>query len=187
MPIECPRCSQTNTDSSLICECGYDLAPQLRQHQVDSPTSATDAGPTPPALLKEMRRRDFLLWIGVIWIALSVGEWVWIRLHLSTRPAFELLKDSLLMGLTDLAGALFVGSLGWVGVWFLLAYEGSPRSLCPKRVALSVTFLAASFLFIVARVTGPAVLTQHLIHGLLLFAIAGFSYYAGSRGWFGKW
>lgn len=187
MPIECPRCLHTNADSSTTCRCGYDSAPQLRRSQIDSPTTSTGEAPTPAALPKEMRKRDFLFGIGVIWIALSIGEWVWIRLHLPTRPAFELLKDSLLVGLTDLAGALFVGSLGWVGVWFLLAYEGSHRFLCPKRVTLSVTFLAASFLFIVARVTSPALLTQHLFNGLLLFAIAGFSYYAGSRGWFGKW
>ena len=184
MPIECPRCLQTNVDSSLTCACGYDLTGQLRRRRSEPATLVVSI---PAAFSKEMRKRDFLLGIGTTWIALSIGEWVWIRPQLTTRPAFELIKDSLLVGLTDLAGALFVGGLGWVGVWILLAYEESRRLLCPKRVTLSVTFVAASLLFIIGRITNPALFTQYLIHGLIILAIAGFSYYAGSRGWLGKW
>jgi hypothetical protein len=133
-----------------------------------------------------MRKRDFMFGIGALWIILSIGEWIRIRPQLLSQPASEIINDSLLVGLTELAGALLVGGLGWVAVWVLLAYEGSRLILSPKRVALTVTFVAAGLLFI-ARISNPAMVAQHLLHGLIILAIAGFCYFAGSRGWLGKW
>src|SRR5207344_2142279 len=97
MPIECPRCLQTNLDSSLTCECGFDLRPQLSRRQFES---ATIAVRSPPTSLKEIRKRDFVFGIGAIWIALSIGEWIRIRPQLLSQPTFEVINDSLLVGST---------------------------------------------------------------------------------------
>lgn len=102
------------------------------------------------------------------------------------RKPLNLLRDSLLLSFTDLAGALLVGALGWVVVWIILAYEKRRLSPCPKRTTLGVTVVAAGLLFM-GRWIAPDILMQHVVHAVIVLSIAVFSYYAGCRAWLGKW
>lgn len=182
MPVECPRCLLTNDDGVLICECGYDLVPHIRRRRI-APTSAE---PPMSVLSKEMRKRHFLLGLALIWLVLAAAEWQKLRESVTGREPVVLAWDSLWIGLADLAGALVIGALGWIGVWIARAYEERRLPLCPKRVTFGVT-VAAAALILLARITNPIVVAEQAIHGLTILAIAGLSYDAGCRGWFGKW
>lgn len=182
MPVECPRCLLTNDDGVLICECGYDLVLQIRRRRI-----APAAAEMPMSVLsKEMRKRHFLLGLAVIWLAFAAAEWRKLRQSVSGREPVELAWDSLCIGLADMGGALVIGALGWIGVWIARAYEDRRLPLCPKRVTLAVTAAAAA-LILLARITNPVVVAEQAIYGLIILAIAGLSYYAGCRGWLGKW
>jgi hypothetical protein len=41
----------------------------------------------------------------------------------ASRDTTKLIKDSLLIGITDLAGALVADAPAWVAVWMLRSYE----------------------------------------------------------------
>ncbi len=182
MPVECPRCLLTNADGVLICECGYDLVSHIRRRRV-APASAE---PRLATLSKEMPKRRFVIGLALIWLVLAAAEWQKLRQSVSGREPVELAWDSLWIGLADLGGALVIGALGWIGVWIARAYEERRLPLCPKRVTFGVTGAAAA-LILLARITNPVVVAEQAIHGLTILAIAGLSYYAGCRGWFGKW
>ena len=183
MSIECPRCLLTNPDSSLLCECGYDLTTIIQKYKPAEQSSrrrerrVADSG---------MTKEWFVVGVFAVWILLVTGEWVRIRHQLTLRKPFSLLQDSFLLSLTDLAGALLIGALGWVTVWIILAYEGRRLSPCPKRTTLGVTVVAAGLLFM-SRLIAPDVLMQHITHAVIVLSIAVFAYYAGCRAWLGKW
>lgn len=182
MPIECPRCLLTNDDGVLTCECGYDLVPRITQRRV-APTAEK---PRMAVWSKEMRKRHFLIGSALIWLVLAAAEWQRLRRSLTGRDSVELAWDSLWIGLADLGGALVIGAVGWVGVWIARAYEERRLLLCPKRVSFGIT-VAAAALILFARITNPVIVAEQAIHGLVILAIAGVSYYAGCRGWLGKW
>jgi hypothetical protein len=184
MPIECPRCLLTNPDTSHICECGYDLTSHLqklalastkglRRHDQD----AQDHG---------MSQEGFLFGITLVWMLLTFGEWLRMRPELKSRKPLDLLTDSVKLSLTDMAGALIIGALGWMVVWIILAYEGRRLRPCPKRTTLGVTVVAAGLLFI-SRLIAPDIQVQHVVHAVVVLGVAVFAYYAGSRQWLGRW
>ena len=105
---------------------------------------------------------------------------------ISRRPILELALSSLMVGLTDLIGALVIGTIGWACVWIAVSSHGRPARLCPRRTTFVVTLLASAVLFVI-RTVEPTVLIQHVAGGLAIVALAAFSYYAGSRQWLGKW
>lgn len=183
MPIECPRCLLTNPDSAYTCECGYDLTPVLQKHNV---RSGAPRRPEYPAQDPGMSRDGFALGIVIVWLLLTLGEWLRMKPELASRKPLHLVADSVLLSLTDMAGALIIGALGWMVVWVILAYEGQRFRPCPKRTTLGVTVVSACLLFI-SRWIAPDIQTQHLIHGVIVLGVAVFSYYAGSRQWLGKW
>ncbi|HEY6085918.1 MAG TPA: hypothetical protein VIU63_11020 [Nitrospira sp.] len=133
-----------------------------------------------------MPKWGFVLGILLVWILLTLGEWLRIRPELRTRKPLDLLSDSVLLSLTDMAGALIIGALGWMVVWIILAYEGRRLRPCPKRTTLGVTVVAAALLFI-SRWIAPDIQVQHVIHAVVVLTIAVFAYYAGCRQWLGKW
>jgi len=184
MPIECPRCLLTNPDTSHTCECGYDLTAHVGKlapvHA--GATRRADRSLHEPGMTKE----GFLLGAVLVWAFLTLGEWLRIRPELASRKPVSLLTDSLLLSLTDMFGALIIGALGWIVVWIVLSYEGRRLRPCPKRTTLAVTVVAAALLFL-TRLISPDVLAQHVIHAVIILSIAVFSYYAGCRGWLGKW
>ncbi|MDP1949376.1 MAG: hypothetical protein Q8L77_17985 [Nitrospirota bacterium] len=184
MPLECPRCLFTNSDSASTCECGYDLTPQIRKitgattvifRRVDR--RIEDSG---------MTQEGFVLGIVAVWLLLTIGEWIRIRPELGMRKSLNLIQDSILLSLTDLAGSLIIGALGWIVVWIILSYEGRRLRPCPKRTTLAVTIVSAGLLFM-SRWIAPDVLAQHVIQMAIIFGIAVFAYFAGCRGWLGKW
>ncbi len=63
------------------------------------------------------------------------------------RATSKLIKDSLLIGITDLAGTLVAGVPAWIAVWLLCSYETIHYHPCPKRTTLAVTIIAAVLLF----------------------------------------
>lgn len=183
MPIECPRCLLNNPDSRHICECGYDLTSVMQTLQsIPQSHRSRDRQVEDRGMTKEW----FVVGLLILWSLLIVGEGLRIRHELSLRKRVDLLQDSLLLSLTDLAGALLVGALAWVGVWVILAYEGRRLSPCPKRTTLVATVIAAGLLFM-TRLIAPDILMQHVTHAVIVLSIAVFSYYAGCRGWLGKW
>lgn len=184
MSIECPRCLLTNPDSSHTCECGYDLTSVLRHR--------TTARPRDMQALRHriqpegMNKLHFAIGIGLVWVLLTIGEWWKIRPEFVARTPRQILQDSILVSLTDLAGALVIGALGWIAVWIVLSYEGMRLRPCPKRTTLAVTVVAAGLLFL-GRLAAPDILIQHVMHAVIVLGIAVFAYYAGCRGWLGKW
>jgi hypothetical protein len=184
MPLECPRCLLTNPDSVLFCECGYDFTPHFQR----SPFSQGDGSVRSrrPLFKRQMLKSSFVFGILLIWVALSIGELHRIRIELPRRPIGELALSSLMVGLTDLIGALVVGTIGWACVWIAMSSQGHPARLCPRRVTFVVTLFASAVLFLI-RTIEPTVLVQHIAEILALFALVAFSYYAGSRHWLGKW
>jgi hypothetical protein len=184
MPLECPRCLLSNPEAVQFCECGYDFTPHFQGFPMKP---AAEASPRKRLFSEEMGRGSFLLGIFLIWLALSVGELYRIRIELPRRPKSELALSSLMVGMTDLAGALVVGAIGWACVWIALATQSKrDGSLCPKRTTFIVTLIAAAVLF-VTRTIEPSVLVQHVMQIVFILAIAIASYYAGCRNWLGKW
>jgi len=178
MPLECPRCLLTNPDTTYICECGYDLIAQMqRQPGSTGNTRGSDYG---------MSKEGFLLGIFVVWFLLIFAEWSRMRPELKTRTTFNLLTDSLMLSLTDMAGALIIGALGWAVVWVILAYEGRRLRPCPRRTTLGVTVVAAGLLYL-TRWIAPDIEMQHIVQAVVVLSVAVFAYYAGTRQWLGKW
>lgn len=184
MPLECPRCLLTNPDTVLFCECGYDFTPHFQR----TPLQRGDAAGKSrrPVGRRQMHKGSFFLGISLLWIALSVGEFYRIRIELPRRPIAELGLSSLMVGLTDLLGALVIGTIGWACVWIAMSSHGRPAKLCPRRTTFVVTLLAAAVLFVI-RTIEPTVLIQHLAEALAIVALAALSYYAGTRQWLGRW
>lgn len=183
MPLECPRCLLTNPDTVQFCECGYDFTPHFQQF----PFSKTESSkPRRPLFRRHMHKGTFFFGIAMIWIALAIGELYRIRIELPRRPVVELAIGSLMVGLTDLIGALVVGAIGWTCVWITRSVHGRPIALDPKRTTFVVTLFASAILFVV-RTIEPAVLVQHLVEALAIVGLAALSYHAGSRQWLGKW
>jgi hypothetical protein len=184
MPFECPRCLLTHADTVQYCECGYDFTPHFEGLSF---SEAKPIAQRPRLFSHEMGRSSFVFGMILIWLALSVGELYRIRAELPRRPKMELALSSLMVGLTDLAGALVVGAIGWACVWIALAAQSKrDGSLCPKRTTFVVTLIAAGVLF-VTRTIEPSVLVQHVMQILFVLAVAIASYYAGCRGWLGRW
>lgn len=184
MPIECPRCLLTNPDSTYTCECGFDLTPVLQKRTIPSgkPPHRTDHAIQEAGMSKD----GFVLGIVMVWILLTFGEWLRMRPELASRKPLNLLADSVMLSLTDMAGALIIGALGWMVVWIILAYEGRRFRPCPKRTTLGVTVVSAGLLFI-SRWIAPDIQAQHVVHGVVVLGVAVFAYYAGCRQWLGKW
>ena len=97
-----------------------------------------------------------------------------------------MLFRSMLIGLTDLAGALAVGALAWMIVWVALSYDEGRFRPCPKRTTLGATISAALLIFL-GRLTPPDVIGHYFVQGLLFLAVGIPAYLAGSRHWLGKW
>lgn len=184
MPIECPHCVLTNPDSILTCECGYDLTKQVRK--IPGATTVTFRRVERRVANSGMTKKGFAIGIFAVWILLTIGEWVRIRPELGMRKSLNLIQDSILLSLTDLGGAMIIGSLGWIVVRIILAYEGRHLSPCPKRTTLAVTIVSAGLLFM-SRWIAPDILAQHVVQMAIILGIAVFAYYAGCRGWLGKW
>lgn len=184
MTIECPRCLLTNPDTAPVCECGFDLTIQLRKQAL--PSAGTVRRQERQERFPPMTRPGFAVGLILVWGLLTAGEWVRIRPELTSRKPLDLIKDSILLSLTDMAGALIIGALAWIVVRIIIAYEGRQLRPCPKRTTLGVTVVAAALLFF-SRWISPDILVQHVMQAVVLLGIAVFSYYAGSRGWLGKW
>lgn len=184
MPLECPRCLLTNSDSTLTCECGYDLTEQI--HKVTGATTVAFPREERRATDPGMTIEGFAFGIIAVWILLTIGEWIRIRPELTMRRSSNLIQDSVLLSLTDLAGAMIIGALGWIVVWIILSYEGRRLRPCPKRMTLAVTIVAAGLLFM-SRWIAPDILAQHVIQMAVTLGVAVFAYYAGCREWLGKW
>ncbi len=184
MLIECPRCLEMNPNSNLSCSCGYNLSAitlrRLAEGQPDPQLVSTRAQS------REMSKWNFSIGVTIVWLALSLGEGFRLKLDLASRATSRLIGDSLLIGITDLAGALAAGALAWVTVWVLRSYEALHYRPCPKRTTLAVTIIAAVLLF-VGRLTPPGVVFQHVVQGLAILGAMGVAYFAGSRRWLGKW
>lgn len=184
MPIECPRCLQMNADSALSCDCGHDLSPIVRRRL----TQRTDL-PHPSGnqvLEKPLSHWQFAVSVAIVGLLLAVGEGIRLKLDLGSRATSRLIVDSLLIGFTDLAGALAVGALAWMIVWVVLSYDEGRFRPCPKRTTLGATLSAAVLIFL-GRLTPPDVIGHYFVQGLLFLAIAIPAYLAGSRHWLGKW
>ena len=184
MPIECPRCLQMNADSSLSCDCGHDLTPLVRRRLM----LRTDL-PSPPSnqiLEKPLTHWLFSIGVAIVGFLLVVGEGIRLKLDLGSRATSRLIVDSILIGFTDLAGALAVGALAWMIVWVVLSYDEGRFRPCPKRTTLGATISAAGLIFL-GRLTPPDVISHYFLQGLLFLAIGIPAYLAGSRHWLGKW
>lgn len=184
MPIECPRCLEMNADSTLSCTCGHDLTPLVRRRL----TQRTD----PPASIRnQVLEKPFTPWqfsigVAIVGLLLTIGEGLRLKLDLGSRATSRLIMDSLLIGFTDLAGALAIGALAWMIVWVILSYDEGRFRPCPKRTTLGATISAAVLIFL-GRVAPPDVATHYLVQSLVFFAIGIPAYFAGSRHWLGKW
>jgi hypothetical protein len=174
-----------NPDSNLACSCGYDLSAIARRRLV-----AAQSDPNQMESIRAWRRGmtkwNFSIGVMIVWLVLSIGEGFRLKLELSSRATPRLIGDSLLIGITDLGGALAAGSLAWITVWVLRSYEALRYRPCPKRTTLAVTIIAAVLLF-VGRLTPPGVIFQHVVQGLAILGAMSVAYYAGSRRWLGKW
>ncbi len=126
------------------------------------------------------------MWLGVVWLTLSLGEGFRLKLDLASRATSRLLGDSLLIGAADLGGALVAGALAWIGVWILLSYEAIRYRPCPKRTTLAVAVIAAGLIFVV-RLFPSSVVAVHVMQGLIVLSLVSLAYFAGSRRWLGKW
>ena len=133
-----------------------------------------------------MTKWHFSVGVTIVWLVLALGEGFRIKLDLAARATSRLIGDSLLIGTTDLAGALAVGALAWAAVWVLRSYEAIRIRPCPKRTTLAATIITAILLF-VGRLTPPGVIFQHVLQGLVILGVMGIAYFAGSRRWLGKW
>lgn len=184
MPTECPRCLQMNPDSSLSCDCGHDLTLLVRRRMVQSTAAVTpDSHHT---LEQSLTHWHFSIGVCIVGLLLIVGEGIRLKLDLGTRATSRLIVDSVLIGLTDLAGALGIGALAWMIVWVLRSYDDGRFRPCPKRTTLGATISAAALIFL-GRLTPPDIATHYFLQGLTYLAIGIPAYLAGSRHWLGKW
>ncbi|ULA63191.1 MAG: conserved membrane protein of unknown function [Nitrospira sp.] len=184
MPIECPRCLQTNPDSSLSCDCGHDLTALIRRRLMlregQPPSSSSQM------LEKPLTHWHFSIGVAIIGVLLIAGEGIRLKLDLGSRVTSQLVIDSVMIGLTDLAGALGVGALAWIIVWVIRSYDEGRFRPCPKRTTLGTTICAAALIFL-ARLTPPDIASYYFNQGLVYLAIGIPIYFAGSRHWLGKW
>lgn len=184
MSIECPRCLQTNPDSNLSCDCGHDLTPLVRRRLVQrTDTPAPQHHKAPDTRLTHWH---FSIGVAIVGLLLTVGEGIRLKLDLGSRATSRLIVDSILIGLTDLAGALAAGALAWMIVWVMLSYDEGRFRPCPKRTTLGATISAAVLIFL-GRLTPPDIIGHYFVQGLLFLAVAIPAYLAGSRHWLGKW
>jgi len=148
----------------------------------------TDSAPSSGNQILETSLTHWHFSIGVVIVGLLliVGEGIRLKLDLGSRATSQLIVDSTLIGLTDLAGALGIGALAWMVVWVLLSYDEGRFHPCPKRTTLGVTICAAALIFL-ARLTPPDIASQYFNQGLVYLAIIIPAYLAGSRHWLGKW
>ncbi len=184
MPIECPRCLQMNADSSLSCDCGYDLTALVRRRlmsRTDLPPPSSNQDPEKP-----LTHWHFSIGVAIVGLLLIVGEGIRLKLDLGSRATSRLIVDSVLIGLTDLAGALGIGALAWMIVWVLRSYDEGRFRPCPKRTTLGATITAAALIFL-GRLTPPDIAGHYFVQGLVFLAIGIPAYLAGSRHWLGKW
>ena len=185
MPVECPRCLEMNPDSNISCTCcGYNLSAIVRRRLATAPSDPQAISTR--AQTREMTKWNFSVGVTIVWLVLSLGEGFRIKLDLASRATSRLVGDSLLIGATDLAGALAVGALAWAAVWVLRSYEAIHYHPCPKRTTLAATIITAALLF-VGRLTPPGFIFQHVAQGLAILGAMGVAYFAGSRRWLGKW
>jgi hypothetical protein len=185
MPVECPRCLETNPDSNFTCSCGYDLTPLVRRRLVVE-RARTGGGEPARGRTREMSHWHFFVGVSIVWLLLSLGEGFKLKLDLASRATSRLIGDSLMIGGADLAGALVGGALAWIGVWVMRSYEAIRYRPCPKRTTLAATIIAAMLIF-VGRITPSGVVAQQIIQGLIIVGLMGAAYFAGSRRWLGKW
>ena len=174
-----------NADSSLSCDCGHDLTALVRRRLTQRTASPAPARLN-PVLDKSLTHWHFSIGVAIVGILLIVGEGTRLKLDLGSRATSRLILDSILIGLTDLAGALAIGALGWMIVWVLLSYEEGRFRPCPKRTTLGTTACAAALIFL-GRLTPPDLIGHYFVQGLMFFAIGIPAYLAGSRHWLGKW
>lgn len=180
MPVECPRCLETNPESTLTCACGYDLTALVRRRLVVS------CPEEPRGRHREMTYWHFFVGLMLVWIMLSIGEGFRLKLDLAARATSRLVGDSLLIGAADVAGALVAGALAWIGVWVVRAYEAVRYRPCPKRTTLAVTIIAAALIFVV-RLFPSGVIMEHVLQGVIILGLVTLAYLAGSRRWWGRW
>lgn len=178
MDIECPRCLLTNSESVLVCECGFDLMTyQQRRRNVAS---------EPSPVSRPMRIRSFVIGLLLVWGVLCTGEWYRVRAALPRGSVQDLTVGSALVGLTDLAGALLIGAVGWVCARIGLSRDDQPVRLCARRTTFVVTALTAGMLYLARAFDSDLPVEQRTL-ALVFPAIALVSYYGGGRGWLGKW
>ncbi|MCC6141119.1 MAG: hypothetical protein IT389_10970 [Nitrospira sp.] len=137
-------------------------------------------------LEKPLTHWHFSIGVAIIGALLIAGEGIRLKLDFGSRATSQLIVDSVLIGLTDLAGALGFGALAWMIVWVLLSYDEGRFRPCPKRTTLSATICAAALIFL-ARLTPPDIASYYFTQGLVYLAIGIPAYFAGSRHWLGKW
>lgn len=184
MPIECPRCLQTNPDTSLACDCGHDLTTLVRRRMMLRTDLPSPSGNQ--VLEKPLTHWHFSIGVAIVGLLLVVGEGIRLKLDLGSRATSRLIVDSALIGLTDLAGALGIGALAWMIVWVVRSYDEGRLRPCPKRTTLGATITAAALIFL-GRLTPPDIAGHYFFQGLAYLAIAIPAYLAGSRHWLGKW
>ena len=91
MPLECPRCLLTNSDSTPTCECGFDLSPQIRK--VTGATTVTFRRVERRIADSGMTQEGFAIGMVAVWILLTIGEWIRIRPELGMRKSLNLIQD----------------------------------------------------------------------------------------------
>ena len=173
-----------NPDSSLSCDCGHDLTRLVRRrliHRTDLPPAPSSQDPEKP-----LTHWHFSIGVAIVGLLLIMGEGIRLKLDLGSRATSRLIVDSVLIGLTDLAGALGIGALAWMIVWVLRSYDEARFRPCPKRTTLGATITAAALIFL-GRLTPPDIAGHYFIQGLVYLAIGIPAYLAGSRHWLGKW
>ena len=123
MPLECPRCLLTNSDSTPTCECGHDLTPQIRKT-----TGATTVA------FRRVERRVVDSGMTKKWFAVGMVA-VWIILSYEGRLLHPCPKRTTL-GITVVsAGLLFMSR--WI----------APGILAQHVVQMAITLGVAVFAY----------------------------------------
>jgi len=149
--------------------------------RTDLPPAPSNQDPEKP-----LTHWHFSIGVAIVGLLLIIGEGIRLKLDLGSRATSRLIVDSVLIGLTDLAGALGIGALAWMIVWVLRSYDESRFRPCPKRTTLGATISAAALIFL-GRLTPPDIAGHYFVQGLVYLAIGAPAYLAGSRHWLGKW
>jgi lipopolysaccharide export LptBFGC system permease protein LptF len=79
-----------------------------------------------------------------------------------------------------------VGMIGWFVVWMFRSYEGLERRLCPKRMTLLVTGIAACVMYLI-RFLSPTTIAGYLVPTLSIILVSVVFYLAGTKHWLGRW